>query len=165
LAEGAELLMHIWRELFLNESLCSVYLPRFRGFSSHRRDDMKKPKETSEVMQLEGTMIGAAALIEMLVHTHSGVMKLFAGVPPKWRDASFKDIWQPGPFTVSAIRRNGVFLEAEIRSLGSADLRLDIPGVRTVRVTMGGRSFETELPAELQFGQTEVALVTGLEHD
>lgn len=165
LAEGAELLMHIWRELFLNESLCSVYLPRFRGFSSHRRDDMKKSKETSEVMQLEGTMIGAAALIEMLVHTHSGVMKLFAGVPPKWRDASFKDVWQPGPFTVSAIRRDGVFLEAEIRSLGPADLRLDIPGVRTVRVEMGGRSFETELPVELQFGEWEGARITCSEHE
>ncbi|MCK5804750.1 MAG: hypothetical protein KAI66_18065 [Lentisphaeria bacterium] len=163
LADGAELLMHIWRELFLNESLCSVYLPRFRGFSSHRRDDMKKPKETSEIMQLEGTMIGAVALIEMLIHTHAGVMKLFAGTPEKWRDASFRDVRQPGPFTVSATRRNGAFVEAEIKSLGPATLQLDIPGVRMVRIEIAGQTCEMELPAELVFAQAEVALITCAE--
>ncbi|MBT3378668.1 MAG: hypothetical protein HN742_33225 [Lentisphaerae bacterium] len=159
LAQGAELLMHIWRELFLNESMCSVYLPRFRGFSSHRRDDMKKPKGTSEVMQLEGTMIGAVALIEMLVHTHAGVMKLFGGAPPKWRDASFRDVRQPGPFRVSAVRSDGAFREAEITSLGPARLRLDIPGAGSVRVELRGRSFEASLPVELEFLEAEAARI------
>ena len=163
LAEGAELLMHIWRELFVNESLCSVYLPRFRGFSSHRRDDMKKPKETSEVMQLEGTMIGAAALVEMLVHTHGGVLRLFAGTPAKWRDASFRQVRQPGPFEVSGRRADGVFREAQIRSFGPARLELDIPGVRTVAVELEGASRQTELPAQLEFTRAGVARIAGLD--
>jgi hypothetical protein len=157
LAEGAELILHIWRELFLNESLCSVYLPRFRGFSSHRRDDMKKPKETTEIMQLDGTMAGAVALLEMLVHTHSGILRLFAGTPEKWRDASFRNVRQPGPFLVSARRADGRFEHAEIRSFGAAAVTVEIPGARGVRVELNGDSYVAASPLRLAFPRAGTA--------
>ena len=163
LAEGAELLLHIWRELFLNESLASVYLPRFRGFSSHRRDDMKKPKETAEIMQLDGTMAGAVALIEMLVHTHAGILRLFTATPEKWRDAAFRDIRQPGPYRVSARRAAGRFEGAEITAAGPGSLAVEIGGASAVRVELEGKSTVSTPPLRLEFSQAGTARLTRAE--
>ena len=100
------LLLNLWKEIFLNEGLASVYLPRFRGLSAHRRADMHKPRATNEIMQLDGTMAGATALLESLVHQRGDTVYLFSGIPEKWQDVTFTNICLPGGFSISA-QRNG----------------------------------------------------------
>lgn len=120
--EAPSVLMGIWKRLFLNESLATVYLPRFRGISSHRHQDMLKPKESSEIMQLDGTMAGAATLLEMLVHERNGVVILFPALPDIWENLTFKRIYLPGRVCVSGSVRNGnhvevIFESATVRTI------------------------------------------------
>ncbi len=118
------ILLNIWKEIFINEGFATVYLPKFRGLSAHRRNDMLKPKETSEIMQLDGTMAGATAIIEILVHEKQGVVHLFPGVPDKWLDISFKNIRLPGAFLISAERKNGKLISLSIKSLKGGAMKL-----------------------------------------
>lgn len=120
-------LLDIWRHLFLNESLATVYLPRFRGLTSHRREDMAKPKATSEIMQLDGTMAGATALIELLVHERGGIIYLFPGAPDGWADAAFEGVHLPGGVVIGAERRAGRLVRIRLRSAAAQTVRLD-PG-------------------------------------
>ena len=85
---------------------------------------MLKPKETSEIMQLDGTMAGATAIIEMLVHEKQGVVHVFPAVPDKWLDISFKNVRLPGAFLISAERRNGKMTSLNIKSLKGGSMEL-----------------------------------------
>lgn len=104
LSEAPMVLLNLWKEIFVNEGLATVYLPRSRGIIAHRRNDLKKPKETHEIMQLDGTMGAATALLEMLAHQRGETAHLFAGVPDAWQDVSFYGIWLPGGFRLCAER-------------------------------------------------------------
>lgn len=119
-------LLKIWREVFINEGLMTVYLPRFRGLTAHRREGMLKPKASSEVMQLDGMMAGATAVYEMLVHCRRGAVRVFPAVSERWRDVSFKNIRVPGAFLVSAERRAGRTQSVTVNSLKSGTIRLQV---------------------------------------
>ena len=103
-SEAPVILLDIWKKVFINEGLATVYLPRSRGIIAHRRHDLKKPKETSEIMQLDGTMGAATALLEMLVHQRGDTVYLFQGIPEAWSNVSFANVFLPGGFTISAKR-------------------------------------------------------------
>jgi alpha-L-fucosidase 2 len=127
--ETPRLLFTLWRELFLNESLATVYLPRFQGLSQHRKADMLKDRATHEIMQLDGTMAGATAMLEMLICEHGGVALLFAGVPDAWRQASFSEAYFPGGFRISAERRGGRTRSCEVVAERAGTLRIQLaPG-------------------------------------
>ena len=115
--EAPAILLNMWKEIFINEGMATVYLPRFQGLTAHRREDMLKPRETNEIMQLDGTMAGATALIEMLVHQKGDTVYLFRGVPDKWQDLSFKNIRLPGAFTISASKKNGKLDSLMVKSI------------------------------------------------
>lgn len=124
LGEAPAALLGLWKRLFLNESLATVYLPRFRGLTAHRRADMRKPRRTNEVMQLDGTMAGASALLELMVHQRGGTVHLFAGIPAEWPDASFDGVRLQGGCRISAVRRNGRVERIELRPARPGRLRI-----------------------------------------
>jgi len=125
-------LLNIWRELFINEGMATVYIPRFGGLSSHRRELQEQPKESTEIMQLDGTMAGATALLELLVHERRGVIHLFTGVPERWRTASFEGVRLPGGFTMAARWERGELRRVSVLSAAGGSLKLEIGGeVRT----------------------------------
>lgn len=101
LTESPLVILKLWREVFCNEGLTVVYLPRFRGLTAHRRADLVKPRETNEIMQLDGCMAGATALHEMLLHTHGGVTRTFPAVSSTWPEVSFSKLRAPGGLAVS----------------------------------------------------------------
>ncbi len=101
---------------------------------------MLKPKETSEIMQLDGSMGGATAILEMLVHEKQGVVHLFPGVPDKWLDISFKNIRLPGAFLISAERKSGMLESVKIKSLKGGIVRIKLTGnseVETINFNPG----------------------------
>ncbi len=124
--ESPAILLEIWKNLFVNEGWATVYLPKFRGLSAHRKSDMLKPKETSEIMQLDGTMGGATAILEMLVHQKAGTVYVFPGIPDKWQDVSFKNVRLPGAFLISAERRNGQTANVIIKSLEGGSIKIKL---------------------------------------
>jgi len=135
--ESPRLLFSFWRELFINESMATVYLPRFQGLTMHRKADMLKPRETHEVMQLDGTMAGATAMLEMLICEHAGTAMLFAGVPDAWRRAAFSDVRFPGGFRISAERAGGRTRFCEVKAERAGALRLQLaPGEEPIDITL-----------------------------
>lgn len=126
--EAPALLLNIWKEVFINEAWATVYLPRFRGLSSHRRADMLNPKESSEIMQLDGTMAGATAILEMLVHQRGDTVFLFPGIPDAWRDLSFRSIHLPSGFSIGAERRQGKLTLLSVESRMGGRLKISLEG-------------------------------------
>jgi alpha-L-fucosidase 2 len=153
--EAPSVLLNMWKEIFVNEGMTTVYLPRFRGIIAHRRHDMCKPKESNEVMQLDGTMGCATALLEMLAHTHSGVTKVFAGIPDKWKNVSFMNIRLPGAFLISASKENGKFKEAEVESIEGGTIKIDIFGVKTTMLCQHGEHKQIQLPCSITLSKDE----------
>lgn len=122
--DAPAILLNLWKDIFINEGWATVYLPRFQGLTAHRRADMLKPRETNEIMQLDGTMAGATAIIEMLVHQKGDTVYLFKGTPDKWQDMSFSSVRLPGAFTISAIRKNGQLESVKVKSLKGGKLKI-----------------------------------------
>ena len=102
-SEATFLMLNLWKEHFINEGDCVVYLPRFRGMVCHRRHDMVLDKRDHEIMQLDGVGGYISAFTEMFCYMEHGKAYLFRGIPAKWRKtASFKNVKLPGGWTVSA---------------------------------------------------------------
>lgn len=154
--EAPMLLLQIWKEIFVNEGLSTVYLPRFHGFTAHRYPDIDKPKETHEIMQLEGTAAAATAIFEMLVHTRGGVTVVFPATPPSWADASFRGVPQPGGLVVSATRRDGVTENVQVTSLRGGRCVLDVPDQVSMTLQRGDQRERVSFPLELCLESGEV---------
>jgi hypothetical protein len=97
-------LFTLWKEIFLNEGLATVYLPRCRSLIAHRRHDIDKPKDENEVMQMDGTGGFISAFLEMCADTRYSTIRYFPGMPAKWHDVSFENIALPGGKRISAKR-------------------------------------------------------------
>ena len=153
--EAPLVLLKIWREIFINEGMTTVYLPRFHGVTAHRYDDIDRPKETHEIMQLEGTAAGATAIFEMLLHTHGGITKIFPSTPAAWREASFRNVPQPGGFRLSAARGAGATQEVEVTSLRGGTLLLDVPDRAAMSLRQGDVTESVSFPLNLQMAAGE----------
>ena len=127
--ESPAMLLNIWREIFVNEAWSTVYLPRFRGLTAHRRKDLAKPKETHEVFQLDGTCGAISAILEMLIHETGGKVCIFPAVPDAWHDASFFDVAVRYGFRISARRQGGHLTTLTVRSTAGGTIRLVGDGI------------------------------------
>lgn len=76
---------------------------------------------------LEGNFAFASAVQEMLIQSHTGVVKLFPAVPADWKEASFKNLRAYGAFLVSAKMEAGIVTEIEIMSEKGGELVIENP--------------------------------------
>ena len=76
---------------------------------------------------LEGNFAFAAGVQEMLLQSHTGVIRVFPAVPDSWKDASFKTLRAEGAFLVSAKREGSVITEIDIESEKGGLLSLYLP--------------------------------------
>lgn len=67
-------------------------------------------------MTLETGFGAAAAIMEMLLQSWDGRIRVFPAIPPAWREAAFHDLRAEGAFLVSALRRNGAVIWVQIIS-------------------------------------------------
>jgi alpha-L-fucosidase 2 len=79
----------------------------------------------------------SASLLEMLLQSQAGVLRVFPAIPRDWPEVEFRHLRAEGAFLVSAVRRGGLTREVRIRSERGGPLRLADP--------WGGRvlTFET----------------------
>ena len=124
--ESPAILLNMWKEIFINESMATVYLPRIQGINAHCRDAVNKPRETNEVMQLDGTMAGATAIIEMLVHQRGDTVYLFKGIPDKWQNIQFTNVRLPGAFLISATRKNDKLESIRVKSIKGGKFKIEL---------------------------------------
>lgn len=142
-------LLNMWKDIYINEGMTTNYLPKTRGLVVHRRHDMNKPKETNEVMQLDGTMGGATALLEMFAQQRRSTVYLFQGIPDVWADVSFKNIWLPGGFKASAEKKNGRIINVLIEATRKNKIKLGFSGEKEMILVRGETKCKVEFPLEI----------------
>lgn len=129
--ELAALLLHTFRRAFMGPGYYSTHDARFPGLTVF--------DQRPDVMQVEAAEGATAAVLEMLAHTASGVLKIFPALPAAWEDVSFRGIRAEGAFLVSAHREGGRVRQVEITSEAGAPLRLANPwGDGPVQISRDG---------------------------
>ena len=110
---------------------------------------------TYEPMTLEAGFAFAAALMEMLLQSQRGIIRVFPALPDAWSDASFIQLRSEGAFLVSAVMREGVVRRVEILSEAGERCRVKNPfgGPAVLRAADGGE--EREISGEILTFPTE----------
>ena len=65
---------------------------------------------------LEGNFAFASAIQEMLLQSHTGVVKIFPAIPETWTDVMFNELRAQGAFLVSAKRNDGIVGSVKVKS-------------------------------------------------
>ena len=74
----------------------------------------------------------SAALLEMLLQSHNGLIRVFPALPKDWKDVSFQNLRAEGAFLVSATRMNGRATQITIRSERGGVVRVKSPWLRQI---------------------------------
>jgi alpha-L-fucosidase 2 len=83
-----------------------------------------KSKFTYRPFTLEGNFAFAAGIQEMLIQSHTGIVRLFPAVPRAWKNVSFKTLRTEGAFLVSAKMQNGEIVSVDALSEKGGDLKI-----------------------------------------
>ncbi|MBN2611749.1 MAG: glycoside hydrolase N-terminal domain-containing protein [Bacteroidales bacterium] len=84
-------------------------------------------KMTYRPFTLEGNFAFASAIQEMLIQSHTGVVKVFPAIPADWQDVSFSTLRSRGAFLVSASMENGQVIKIEMTSEKGGEIVLENP--------------------------------------
>lgn len=95
-----------------------------------------KSRFTYRPFTLEGNMAFAAGIQEMLIQSHTGVVKIFPAIPASWKDVSFHQLRTYGAFLVSAEKENGYVTQVSIKAEKGGTVRMENP--------FGGKDFQVE---------------------
>lgn len=93
---------------------------------------------------LEGNFACASALQEMLMQSHTGIIRVFPALPESWNNASFHNLRAMGAFLVSADYKNGNVQKLTFRSEKGGRLKFLNPFTEEVeeRDTQAGEVLE-----------------------
>jgi alpha-L-fucosidase 2 len=86
-----------------------------------------KSRFTYRPFTLEGNFAFAAAIHEMLLQSHTGIIRCFPAVPDSWKEVSFRTLRAEGAFLVSAWKRRGRVEKVIIESERGGLLRVSNP--------------------------------------
>lgn len=86
-----------------------------------------KSKFTYRPFTLEGNFAFASAIQEMLLQSHSGVIRIFPAIPENWANVSFEKLRARGAFLVSAVRKNGKVTACKVFSEKGGHLSIISP--------------------------------------
>jgi hypothetical protein len=76
---------------------------------------------------LEGNFAFASGIHEMLLQSHTGVIRLFPAIPAAWKEASFENLRATGAFLVSAKLAGGKVVSVRVFSEKGGLLRIGKP--------------------------------------
>lgn len=95
-----------------------------------------KSKFTYRPFTLEGNFAFAAGIQEMLLQSHTGIIRVFPAIPASWQDVSFDGLRAMGAFLVSAEMKKGRIRQIRIVPEQGGTLRLATPdGCKVVSVS------------------------------
>ena len=96
-----------------------------------------KSQFTYRPFTLEGNFAFAAGIQEMLLQSHTGVIRVFPAIPSSWDNVAFDNLRAMGAFLVSARKTDGTVSNITVRSEKGGQLRLAIPKGHSVSAVNG----------------------------
>lgn len=90
--------------------------------------------------QIDGNFGGAAGIVEMLVQSHNGVLRLLPALPGQWPEGRVAGVRARGGLAVDLAWRGGRLEEARIRSLAGGPLRVRYSGQTIEREMRAGQA-------------------------
>lgn len=116
--EKASETLHIFAENFCSTNSFHVNGEQHdRGYSSFKY----RP------FTLEGNFAFAAAVQEMLIQSHTGIVQLFPAIPASWKTLSFDKLRAEGSFVISAEKEKGLVKSVKIHAEKGGVLKLNNP--------------------------------------
>ncbi|MFA6127647.1 MAG: glycoside hydrolase family 95-like protein [Bacteroidales bacterium] len=98
--------------------------------SFHVNGDQTKSGKSKFIYRpftLEGNFAFASGLQEMLIQSHTGIIRVFPAIPASWKKVSFKNLRTEGAFLVSATMTGGVVSKIEVHAEKDGTCRLGDP--------------------------------------
>lgn len=86
-----------------------------------------KSRFTYRPFTLEGNFAFAAGIQEMLLQSHTGIIRVFPAIPSDWSNVSFDNLRAMGAFLISAEKQNGKITKLRIYPEQGGTLRLASP--------------------------------------
>ncbi len=131
--------LEIFRQFFVRPGFSTTHDAVYPGLTIY--------DTRPDIMQLDGAMGAAAAVMEMLLHTKGGVLHVFPALAPNWSDVTFKNIRAEGAFLVDAVCEKGKTVRVEIRSEAGQLLKIANPFAQEKMTVQ-----RTNRPAEILSG-------------
>jgi len=100
-------------------------------------------------MTLEAGFAAAAAVMELLLQSYGGVIRVFPAVPDHWHDACFADLRAEGAFLVGSLLREGEVAFIQVTSLAGVYCRIANPWGVAVQLCGGDADEGHELEGEI----------------
>jgi hypothetical protein len=96
-----------------------------------------KSRFTYRPFTLEGNFAFASGIQEMLLQSHTGIIRIFPAIPVSWQDVSFSDLRTYGAFLVSARKEGGNLKQVSVKSEKGGLLKMGNPFGHTNFKTKG----------------------------
>ncbi|MBI5092696.1 MAG: hypothetical protein HZB26_09675 [Candidatus Hydrogenedentes bacterium] len=113
-----------------------------------------------EPMTLEAGFGAAAAIMEMLLQSYNGTIRVFPTMPDRWHDAHFEDLRAEGAFVVTAKMAAGKVVFASIRSEAGRPCRVKNPfGAAAMTVENVTKGTQQDVTGESAIFDTEAGSV------
>jgi alpha-L-fucosidase 2 len=114
-----------------------------------------KSKFTYRPFTLEGNFAFASGIQEMLIQSHTGIIRIFPAIPEEWKEVSFNRLRTEGAFLVSAGMEKGNVTQITILSEKGGELKLFNPFKNNkITCTSPFKVIEGNLVIQTEQGQT-----------
>lgn len=91
--------------------------------------------------QIDGNFGGTAGVIEMLLQSHEGFIRLLPALPSAWPDGKVSGLRARGGFEIDIVWHDGRLSECTVRSLAGNPCRLSYDGAVKEFPTRKGQVF------------------------
>jgi alpha-L-fucosidase 2 len=137
-------IVNCWARLEEGEAAYQSVLALLRHSTLPNLFDVCGVKPTS-YYQIDGNLGGVAGLIEMLLQSHGGVVRLLPALPSAWPTGSFRGLRARGGIEIDLAWRSGRASSATLRASVDGPVTLAVPaGQRILSVTRDGKGLALE---------------------